>query len=479
MQRIKPPSISQTLKLNNQSTMAEDHRNSKEIRDEPVTVVDRLFLHPRLHQVINCAMVCDGEIPLHSIKSEIQNSLLMLHPKFRSLMVRDSGGREYWRRTEIDVDRHLIFIHRRLSDDSDEDAVNDYLADLSHSSPLSADKPLWEIHLLVAHKTVVFRVHHALGDGVYLMAMVLSNCRRIDDPSQTPTAIHSVKTSSFMPRRWSVVTLLKTVWFTVLYVLETTSTLLWRRDKRTAVSGGAGVELRPRKLATARFRLDDMKAVKRAVPNSTINDVLFGITSSGLSRYLDTRSSTNGLKEGDRITGAVPVNLRQHDSSGLKNLHPNTPQGNRFGMILLPIYYHKRSLDPLDSVKKAKAIIDRKKLSLEAFFTYVLCFLVAYFFGTKPFSIFNYRIICNTMFTISNVVGPNDKMTLWGNTVKHIRVTTSALPHAIIMHMVSYAGYADMQILVAKDIIPDPKILAKYFEEALLEMKEAVAAAAK
>lgn len=47
------------------------------------------------------------------------------------------------------------------------------------------------------------------------------------------------------------------------------------------------------------------------------------------------------------------------------------------------------------------------------------------------------------------------------------------------MHMVSYAGRADMQILVAKDIIPDPEFLAKCFEEALLQMKEAAEAVVK
>lgn len=41
------------------------------------------------------------------------------------------------------------------------------------------------------------------------------------------------------------------------------------------------------------------------------------------------------------------------------------------------------------------------------------------------------------------------------------------------MHMMSYAGRADMQILVAKDIIPDPELLAKCFQDSLLEMKEA------
>lgn len=50
---------------------------------------------------------------------------------------------------------------------------------------------------------------------------------------------------------------------------------------------------------------------------------------------------------------------------------------------------------------------------------------------------------------------------------------------AITMHMVSYAGRAEMQILVAKDIIPDPKVLAKCFQDSLMEMKEAAKVVAK
>jgi len=48
---------------------------------------------------------------------------------------------------------------------------------------------------------------------------------------------------------------------------------------------------------------------------------------------------------------------------------------------------------------------------------------------------------------------------------------------ALTLHMVSYAGRADMQIQVAKDIIPDPEFLAKCFEGALLEMKAAASTA--
>ncbi|KAK6121191.1 hypothetical protein DH2020_045065 [Rehmannia glutinosa] len=394
-----------------------------------------------MDQVINCAIAVDSPLDVDAIKAEVRSSIMLKHPRFCSLMVRDSCGREHWRKTQVDVDRHVIVRHNPLSDGdpsiSDEDAVNDFIADLSVSSPLPTDKPLWEIHLLTAHKTLVFRVHHALGDGISLMSMLLSCCRRADDPAQRPT-IGGVGSASAAPnrRRWSVLVLVKVVWFTLIYVLEFVLRVLWLKDKTTAVSGGDGVELWPRRLASARFRLDDMKIVKRVVADATINDVLFGIISCGLSRYLDIRSP-KALPEGLRMTGVAMVNLRSQaglqDMSKLMNSNSGSQWGNKFGMLLLPVYYHRGGSDPIQFVKRAKAMIDKKKLSLEAPFSYKIGDLIMSLFGAK----------------------------------------------AITMHMVSYAGIADLQILVAKEIIPDPKVLAKCFEDALLEMKEIAEAASK
>ncbi|KAK4437900.1 O-acyltransferase WSD1 [Sesamum alatum] len=451
--------------------------------DHPLTPAGRLFLQPLMNQVINCAVGGDYPIDLDSVKTEIENSIMLKHPRFCSLMVRDSSGREHWRKTKVDVDRHLIIRHHPLSDDpsvSDEDAVNDYVADLSFSSPLPTDKPLWEIHVLAAHKAVVFRVHHALGDGISLMSMLLSCCRKVDDPAQLPT-IGGVGQASRAPR-WTVWKLVKVFWFTLVSIFEFVLRLLWLRDKTTALSGGSGVELWPRRLATARFRLDDMKTVKRALADSTINDVLFGVISTGFSRYLDIRSST-ALQEGDQITGLAMVNLRPQsglqDLSKLMDSDSGTPWGNKFGIILLPVYYHRDSSDPLQFVRRAKAMIDTKKLSLEAPLSHTLLDWITSLFGPKLTSILNYRLVCNTTFTISNIVGPLEQITLSGHPIKYIRVTSSSLPHAITIHMLSYAGVADMQILVAKEVIPDPKVLAKCFEDALLEMKQAAEAAIK
>lgn len=461
-------------------------------RDEPLTPAGRLFLQPETHQIIHCVLGYKQPPNIDAIRSAISSSLMINHPRFCSLLVVDRHGREYWRKTKVNIDNHIIVRNEPLSDDTsdkdDDEVVNDFLADLTVSTPLSTDKPLWEIHVLLAHKCAVLRVHHALGDGISLMSLLLTSCRKADDPEKMPT-INSVGSSSSgssrRSGRWGVGvlwTVVKMVWFTLVYVMEFGMRALWMSDKKTAVSGGGGVELWPRKLATARFRLDDMRTVKKAVLDATINDVLFGVISAGLSKYLEMQTP-HDLQEGLQITGLAMVNLRPQpglqELSDLMASKSGTRWGNKFGMLLLPVYYHKGGCDPLQYLKTAKTMIDRKKLSLEAYFSYKIGYTVMKLLGAKFASWLNYRIVCNTTFTISNVIGPREEITIAGNKVDYIRTTSTSLPHAITMHMMSYAGMADMQILVAKDIIPDPKVLAKCFEDALLDMKAAAEAAKK
>ncbi|KAK1423821.1 hypothetical protein QVD17_19130 [Tagetes erecta] len=450
--------------------------------DEPLSPAGRLFVQPETHQIINCALGLQQPLTLDATKTVVSNSFMIKHPRFSSLLVTDNHGREFWRKIDLQIDRHIILHSDPVSEaDNDESAINDYLADLSVSSPLSTDKPLWEIHLLSAHKCVVLRVHHALGDGISIMSLMLTLTRKLDDPQQTPT-IEPLVSSSREPRGLGtlekVVKVLKSIWFTLIYVFEFVMRVLWVNDGKTVVRGGEGVEMWPRKLATAKFSLEDMKTVKNGVMNATINDVLFGVISFGLSKYLGMRSS-DSLKEGLRITGVALVNLRP--SPGLqdikelmkKNSGSASGWGNKVGIMLLPVYYHRNGSDPLEYLNRAKMMIDRKKLSLEAVLSHQIGYFVMNFFGAKVASILNYRVICNTTFTISNVVGPREEITIAGIPVTYMRATSSSLSHAITMHMVSYSGKADMQILVAKDLIPDPENLAKCFEDALLEMKEA------
>ncbi|KAK8624936.1 hypothetical protein V6N13_089821 [Hibiscus sabdariffa] len=467
--------------------------------DEPLTPAGRLFLQPHTNVVIHCILRGKNPADIDAIKSTIKTSLMVQHPRFCSLLVRDKNGFEHWRRTKIDVDRHVIVINNRLdksdsfvdepqgstTEEDDEAAANQYVADLSVSCPLSMDKPLWELHVLMAHRCAVFRIHHALGDGISLMSMLMASCRRTDDSDALPRMVPDKRPeiTGVKGRDWFWLFgvlwwFLKTVLYTWAFSVEFVLRSFLVSDERTVLAGGEGVELWPRKLATAKFLLDDMKVVKRAVPNTTINDVLLGVVSSGLSRYLDHRTP-NALREGLRMTGVAMVNIRaQPGLQDLSELMKNKSEarwGNKFGVILLPVYYKKCGNDPLEHLRRAKATVDKKKHSLEAFFSYWIGDLAMSLLGAKYACMLNYKLLCNTSFTISNVVGPLEEISLAGNPLSSIKVSTSSLPQAITMHMLSYAGKAEMQILVAKDIIPDPEFLAKCFEDALLDMKEAAA----
>ncbi|PIA46196.1 hypothetical protein AQUCO_01500011v1 [Aquilegia coerulea] len=454
--------------------------------DEPVTPAGRLFLQQQMEQVINCAVGMKHPIDFESFKVAIKDSIMIQHPRFRSLYVKDKHGREHWRKLEeVDLDKHILEKNISKQDydhEDDEDIINAYIADLSVSSPLNIDKPLWEIHALKAQKCFILRIHHSLGDGVSLMSLFLTCCRRVGNPEELPnipSASSTKEKSNMLKKFWRFVMVF---WLTLVYILKFIVRSLWVKDEKTVITGGNGVELWPRKLATAKFKLDDMKLVKNAVNNATINDVLFGVVSSGLTRYLDLQSSKK-IKEGLQITGLAMVNIRKQpglqEFANLMKDKSSSRWGNQFGFIQLPLYYYKGVNDPLQYVKRTKAMLDRKKLSLEAYFSYRIGKLVMSLLGPKVAAWLNYRIICNTSFTISNVVGPQEEIMFAENPITYMRVNSTSLAHAITMHMVSYNGNAYMQILVPKDIIPDPKVLVKCFQDALLEMKNATTTTTK
>lgn len=63
--------------------------------------------------------------------------------------------------------------------------------------------------------------------------------------------------------------------------------------------------------------------------------------------------------------------------------------GNKFGIILLPIYYHRiKSSNPVEYLKRAKVMIDRKKKSLEAHLSYKIGDFVMSTLGPKVHFLF-------------------------------------------------------------------------------------------
>ncbi|XP_074286273.1 wax ester synthase/diacylglycerol acyltransferase 4-like isoform X3 [Silene latifolia] len=419
----------------------EHHDGNSEVLKSPFS---RIYLLPQTEQIINCAMGLKNPIDIDALKKAFSNSIMLNHPRFCSLMVQDHKGVDRWETTNVNIDDHVI-IHpnqptstENLPEGGDEDQetdhINAYLADISVSTPLSRNKPLWEIHVLSGMKCVVLRVHHALGDGASLMSM-LSACfgkKSCDDhKNNVGKDGHAIRKK----RSWkekSVWGLIKTLWYTIVFGLRLLGKVLWVKDTESVISGGNGVELWPRLLVTAKFKLDDFKFVKMAMPSAGMTNVV-GVSSS-------LRSSS---------------------------------WGNKTGLILQPVYCCN-GIHPLEHVKIMKTIMDQKKQSFEAHLPYIFLKLFSYCFGPKVASWFSNKVLFNTSFLISNIMGPSDVLLIGDNPVTFLRVNISAQPHALTMHLVSYGGNADLQVMVARDIIHDPQFLANCIQESLTEMKNCI-----
>uniref|UniRef100_A0A1D1Y3S4 O-acyltransferase WSD1 n=1 Tax=Anthurium amnicola TaxID=1678845 RepID=A0A1D1Y3S4_9ARAE len=380
--------------------------------DEPLTPAGRFFLQPEMQQVINCAIGFQNPIDVPAVKDEITRTLLRYHPRMSCLLVRDKKGREHWRPApEVDLDKHIILVPEEEDEEEEtnggggdgvgegegenERYVNDYVAALTVSTPMCTEKPLWEVHVLPPRRrSCVLRLHHALGDGVSLMSLFLACCERADDPAR-PVTIPGAGGGAGRGTRTHPVTGLRpagvawrallVAWYTLLYVVDMLMHSLGSKDDKNPITGGPGVELWPRRMVTTSFSLDDLKAVKRAA-KATINDVLVGIVSYGLARYFELKSP-KGRSKDLRVTGLAMVNTRQ--SPGLQEISSMMAKGsksrwgNQFGFILLPIYLKKNFCDPLEYVTRAKSMLDRKKLSLEAHFSYAGGALIMSLLGPK------------------------------------------------------------------------------------------------
>ncbi|KAK6916425.1 hypothetical protein RJ641_019286 [Dillenia turbinata] len=135
-------------------------------RDEPLSPIGKMLLQKDLCGVINCLIGLEKPIEPEAARLEFENSPWIKHPRFCSVLVRDKNGKEHWRKTQVDLEKHFIILEDRVGEGEDDEAiVNQYMADLAVSSPLSTDKPLWEFHFLMADKCVAIRIHHALETG--------------------------------------------------------------------------------------------------------------------------------------------------------------------------------------------------------------------------------------------------------------------------------------------------------------------------
>ncbi|XP_019189002.1 PREDICTED: O-acyltransferase WSD1-like [Ipomoea nil] len=459
----------------------------------PASPATQLFHTTTLNCCIIAIVGCTTKINVDVIKTGLECTLVN-HPRFSSILAMDDKrGKKRWVPTKVNVDDHIICLDLEPDMQSADEFVENYASSLTTKS-LDISKPLWEIHILniktsEANSIAILKIHHSLGDGISIISLVLACTRKASDPNSLPTIPSSNRTR---PKIGFFRQLLLSAWLCLMFILNTVvditlflATILFLKDTDTPLKAKNGDTFNPRRLVHRTVSLDDIKLVKNAM-NATINDVMMGMLQAGMSRYLNRKygiikgsatNNKNNLPKNVRLRGAIMFNIRP--STGIKALaemmekKSKAKWGNKIGYALAPLFIGFQD-NPLDYIRKAKATIDRKKLSMESKLSFSAAHIVLKLFGVKATAAMITRVICNTTVSISNVVGPQEEISFFGHTMAFSAPAVYGVPHSLTIHFQSYCNKMTISMAVDPEVIPDPYQLCDDLEESLVMFKEAV-----
>ncbi|KAM7270792.1 hypothetical protein ACFE04_030006 [Oxalis oulophora] len=457
---------------------------------EPVSPTGQYFNSSVLS--ISVVGVLESEIPIDdsSTFTLLQNVFLPINPRFSSIMVRDENGKSIWKKVEVNPNDHIKVpkFPPGLSRESYDTYFNEYLSKVAHQK-LSLTKPLWEIHVmkyptLNCEGSLIFKLHHALGDGFSLMGALLSCLKRADDPSLPLTFPPLHFGANFNKEK------------NIFRALHSRVCLLWNtlsdfgfsflkssvlEDDRTAIrSGDVGVEFKPIEITTMVFSLDKIKQIKtklgvfpiptkhEAFKNQqlTINDVIAGIIFLGNRLYMKEDSNKES-------TALVLLNTRIID--GYKTVQDmvkpksDSSWGNQFGFlhVSLPKLTYDNNINnngnkvndynPLEFVWKAQEIIKRQKTSLAVPLTGRLLEAFRKFRGPEATAKYIHSTLKNSSMTISNMIGPLEKLALEQHPCKGMYFMVVGVPQSLTITMVSYVGKLRVAIGTEKGFIDSQK----------------------
>ncbi|KAM7495101.1 hypothetical protein LguiB_029710 [Lonicera macranthoides] len=450
--------------------MSKEEVNQEE---EPVSPTGQYFNSSVLS--VSILAVLESQIPINDSPTLtlLRDVFLPINPRFSSIMVRDKNGVKQWRRVDVKLKDHVkvpIF-PAGMSPEFYDEYLRDYLSNIAMDQ-LSQIKPLWEIHIIKYPTTsaagnVVFKLHHALGDGFSLMGALLSCLQRADDPS-LPLTFPSFGASAKLDSEEH--SIFRGVPQAISGLLNTISDFGWSlmkssfvEDDRTPVrSGDEGVEFRPINITTMTFCLDQIKQIKASL-KVTINDVIAGAIFMGTRLYMEeTKHELINAKS----TALVLLNTR--NIGGYKSLNQmavaksddeDTLWGNQFGFLHVPLPELKdeSARDPLEFVFKAQQIIQRKKNSAAVYLTGSLLEAVRKYRGPEATAKYIHSTLKNSSMTISNMIGPMEQMALANHPIKGLYFMVVGVPQSLTITMMSYMRELRVAVGTEKELIDSNK----------------------
>ncbi|KAK7286753.1 hypothetical protein RJT34_21974 [Clitoria ternatea] len=349
---------------------------------------------------------------------------------------------------------------------------------LSLSSSHTSKQAIVGIHIIKypttnAACTLIFKLHHAIGDGYSLMGALLSCLQRNDDPSLPLTFPSRTSSNPSQHAKKSlfnkIPSAISSFFSSISDFGSSLKTRMIEDDKTPIRSGYEGTESQPFTLSNITLSLDHIKAIKSKL-GVTINDVITGMIFYGIRLYMQ---EIDYMSKTSDSTGVVMLNTR--NIRGYQSVQEmQKPEvkhlwGNKISFLQIPIpkLSQSRISNPLDFVWNAQKQIKKKRNSFSVYMMGILLDLEMKLRGPECVAKTIYKTLGNSSVVISNIFGPLEHMALAVHPISGLYFTMTGGPENVNITIMSYVNELRITLRTLKGFVYEQKFkfcMEKAFE---------------
>lgn len=397
----------------------------------------------------------------------------------------------YWVDDEqFDLEYHVR--HGRLPEPGDWRQFCIHMARY-HSRPLDMTRPLWEMYVVEGLDNVDWlpkgsyaiatKIHHAAVDGTAIVDFfgAMADVDNMGTPA-VPLNMAKLRRS---PKPSLLDMAVRATWHTIrspigmtdavmrsapsIYRLAQNALRSQKKDRYPVPDTRFNTHVSAQKMFDARvFPLADLKAIRQAVPGSTINDVVLAICGGGLRRYLQHHDELPD----DSLIAWVPINARQGPRGD-----QDTP-GNNVSSMTAPIFTNVEN--PIERLKCIHEATQQSKAAKAGVSARVMVDLSKHVPASTQ--VIASRLVlragmsqrmCNLF--ISNVPGPQVPLYMNGALqVGSFGMAPLANGMGLFIATPSYNGNISFNVTSTRDIVPDIDFFVDSLERSLASLKAAI-----
>lgn len=443
--------------------------------------------------VFDPTTVPGGEVVRFKDILEHVRSRLHMNPLFRRKLVRVPMELDfpYWVDDDsFDLENHVL--HGRLPKPGDWRQFCIHMARY-HSRPLDMRRPLWEMYVVEGlgkvdwlpkgAYAIATKIHHAAVDGKSITDF-FGAMADIDNKGTPAIPLNTAKlTRSPQPSLLDMG--VRAAWHTVRSpvgmidaVMRATPSIYniaagaLNKDKRKRTSVPdtrfSGLVSAHKMFDAMRADLDDLKAIRLAVPGSTINDVVLAICGGGLRHYLEH----HGELPQKSLVAWVPINARTSGGS------PNDKPGNRVTSMTAPIFTDVG--DPVERLEHVMHATQQSKAAKSGVSARLMTDLSQHVPAATQ--VIASRLVlrtgpaqkmCNLF--ISNVPGPQLPLYMTGALqVGAFGMAPLANGMGLFIATPSYNGVISFNVTSSREILPDIQFFIECLQKSLDEFKSVI-----